>query len=243
MEAPRKRASAAAGVLLVFAAATVPGFAEEGDVARAAAFSSSQNQAVEPVSLAEQYLSRLAKKSRHNRNLAGGTTMGLGALGIAGGLAIASEEDVWSAWEGGSLALMGGVFVVTGGVALVLKSPAERAYDKIRPLDDPGQRQRACADALADLSKKGRKNRILGGAIMGAMAIGLAVASDEEDGGAALLSALIFGAPAVYLLAVKSLPEKTYQAYLEESRVKSSPGLILGFGPRGGFRVGLSLDF
>jgi hypothetical protein len=170
--------------------------------------------------------------------------MGLGALGIAGGLALMSEEDVWSAYEGGALVLMGGAFVVTGGFALVLKSPAERAYNKIRPLEDPERRQQACADALADLSKKGRKNRILGGVIIGAMAIGVAVASsDEEAGGGAFLSALFLGAPAAYLLAVKSLPEKTYRAYLEESRVKQGPGLILGFGPRGSFRVGLSLDF
>jgi hypothetical protein len=161
------------------------------------------------------------------------------------------SEDNEADWLGfgeffGAMAVItGGITVAGGGLALAIPSPAERAYKKIRPIEDPALREAACADALSDLSRKGRKTRMIMGGLTCALGVAgvLSSSGGEDSPDGAVCSAAFAGGVALYWFLVKSPAERTYRAYLERGGVKPVPDLVLGIGPRGGFRAGLSLDF
>ena len=239
----------AAVMVVVFCAAFSPTVAaEEGPPASSAARVRPVGQTPDQTSLAEQYLFRLAEKSRKKRRLAGGLGLGVGALSIAGGLAMLSEddEDDWLhlAELSGYVLITGGAISALGGaISLAVVSPPERAYNRIRPIQDPAMREQACADALVSLAKKARTWRMIAGGLGCAAAAAGAVLAAKEDASGYTLMAVSAGAGALYSFLVKSPAERAYRAYLEQSPVKTIPDLILGFGPRGGFRVGLTMDF
>jgi hypothetical protein len=139
---------------------------------------------------------------------------------------------------------MGGVMVVGGAASLAFPSPAERAYGRIQSIEDPLQREKACADALAGFAKSGRRMRMIGGGLTLATGVVMvATAGGDETATGYLAWAAVFGGAAAYQFLVKSRPEKIYRAYLEESQVKPTPRLAFGLGPRGTFLVGLTIDF
>ena len=244
MKTQRKRVLRAVTALVVFAAVSVPVFAEGRPPGGPRIVARQTAQAQGQLSLAEQYLSRLSVKSKRTRTIAGSAGLAAGALFVGGGLAMMSEDNE-ADWLGfgeffGAMAVItGGVAVAGGGLALAIPSPAERAYKKIRLIEDPALRETACADALSGLSRKGRKTRM----IMGGLTCALGVAGVLSSSDGALYSAASAGGVALYWFLVKSPAERTYRAYLERGGVKPVPDLVLGIGPRGGFRAGLSLDF
>jgi len=240
----------AAVMVVVFCAALSPMVAaEEGPPVPSDARVRPAGQTPGQTSLAEQYLFRLAEKSRKRRRLAGGFGLGVGVLSIAGGLALLSEddEDDWlhlAELSGYVLVTGGAVCVLGGAISLAVVSPPEKAYKRTGLIQDPAARERACAEALASLAKKARRTRMIGGGISCAAGVlGVLLAEGEDSSSGPVLSAAYAGTMALYFFLVKSPAERTYRAYLAESRVSTVPDLILGFGPRGGFRVGLSMDF
>ena len=249
MNMARKRASVAAATVLavLMAAAPVPLPAEQDEAGGPAVGARADGSNQDGPSLAESYLSRLSKKSRSRRLLAGGLGLGLGGIALAGGLALQSKEDDSTGLDedfGALYLISGGAMAVTGMIALGNPSPAERAYKKVLPLEDAAAREAASAKALADLARRGRRSRLIFGGLLGAVGIGVAVAHAHGDTPEmALPTAISYGGLALYRFLVRSLPEKTYRAYLEQSGVGAVPDLVLGFGPRGGLRAGLSLDF
>jgi hypothetical protein len=84
---------------------------------------------------------------------------------------------------------------------------------------------------------------MIGGGLMCAMGVAGVIASGDDDSSGPLLSAAYAGGLALYAFLVKSPAERSYRAYLERKNVMPVPDLILGLGPRGSFRAGLSLDF
>lgn len=248
MRALATKALAAVMVVLFCAAFSPTVAAEEGPPASSDARVRQADRAPGQDSLAEQYLFRLAEKSRKKRRLAGGLGLGVGVLSIAGGIAMLSEddEDDWlrlAELSGYVLVTGGAVCALGGAISLAVVSPPETAYKRTRPIQDPVARERACADALASLAKKARRTRMIGGGLSCAVAAAGAVLAAKEDASGYSLMAVSAGAGALYSFLVKSPAERAYRAYLAESRVSTVPDLILGFGPRGGFRVGLSMDF
>ena len=240
----------AAVMVVVFCAAFSPKVAaEEGPPASSDARVRQADRAPGQDSLAERYLFRLAEKSRKRRRLAGGISLALGAAGVAGGAAALGGEDDCLGLNHGigtALVITGGICLVGGTISLAVASPAERTYGKIRAIQDPALREQACAGALADLAKKAKRTRMIEGAIIAAVGIVAAVASNGDDDASSsryLKSAAYAGGCGLTLFLVKSPAERTYRAYLSESHASTVPDLVLGFGPRGGFRVGLSLDF
>ena len=249
MRTLRKRTLMAVTILVVFAATSVAVFAEEESAGGPGKITSLAGQTPGQASLAEQYLSRLSAKSKKMRTLAGSAGLAVGALCVGGGLAMMSADNE-ADWLGfgeffGTMAVVTGGVAIAGGIlTLSIPSSAERAYKRIRPIEDPAMRDRACADALSGLSRKGRKTRM----IMGGLACALGVAGILSSGGEdsseeAMYSAACAGGLALYYFLVKSPAERTYRAYLEQGGIKPVPDLVLGIGPRGGFRAGLSLDF
>jgi hypothetical protein len=221
---------------------------EEGPPVHSAAHVRQAGQTPERISLAERYLFRLSEKSRKARRLVGWTGLGVGAVGIVGGLVMLSEneEDDWlglAELSGAIMVSAGAISALGGAISLAVVSPSERAYKRIRPIQDPAMREQACADALASLAKKARTWRMIAGGFGCAAAAAGAVLAAKEDASGYTVMAVSAGAGALYSFLVKSSAERAYRAYLEQSPVKTIPDLILGFGPRGGFRVGLTMDF
>jgi hypothetical protein len=233
----QKRALAGVLVLVVIAAVTASAFAQEK------ALRDGQVR----IALAEKYLFDFYKKSKSARNTAGIVGIGGGALAMGMGAALMSKEDDWLGFNdyfGAMSVIMGGVLVVAGGVAVAFPSPAEKAYGKIQSIEDPVQREKACADALAGLAKSGRRARMIGGGlVLAGGAVILATANGDASSGTYLVSAAFFAGAAAYQFLVKSRPEKIYRSYLEESQVKPSPRLAFGLGPRGTFLVGLTMGW
>lgn len=239
----------AAVMVVVFCAAFSPTVAaEEGPPASSDARVRTEGQTPDQASVAEPYLFRLAEKSRKRRRLAGGMGLGSGIFIAAAGAAMLSEkdEDDWlglSKFFGGVCLVSGGAAALGGAAMLAIASPPEKAYKRVLSIQDPVMRERACADALASLAKKARTWRMIAGGLGCAAAAAGAVLAAKEDASGYTLMAVSAGAGALYSFLVKSPAERAYRAYLEQSPVKTIPDLILGFGPRGGIRVGLTMDF
>ncbi len=252
MNTQRKRVVVAVTVLAAFAMAAVPASAGEEAAVKATAPACRvelQDRSPEGPALAEYHLSALATSSRRSRHLTGGFALAVGAAGIWGGLAILhevrEEEPVWDYFFG--LGTLGGIMMITAGgatlaggiLSLAVVSPAESRYAGILGIADPGLREAACADALMGLARRGKRSRTVRAVLYGALGLAAAASAGSDGlitagcgGGLALLSAL-----------VKSRAEKAYRSYLEGKGGGLGPELILGVGPRGGFRAGLSLDF
>ena len=235
----QRRALAGVAALIFFAALTASGFAQEKAQA--------QDEGQPRIALAEKYLFDYYKKSKSARNTAGIVGIGGGALFMGIGAAMMGGEDDWLGFNdffGGLSVVMGGLMVVGGAASLAFRSPAEKAYDKIQPIEDPLQREKACADALAGFAKSGRRMRMIGGGLTIATGVVMAAAAGGDETSTGYLAwAAVFGGSAAYQFLVKSRPEKIYRAYLEESQAKPAPRLTLGFGPHGRFLVGLTMDW
>lgn len=251
MNIQRKRVVVAATVLAAFAVAAVPASAGEETEEKATAPAcrvDRQDRSPEGPALAEYHLSALAASSRRSRHLTGGFALALGTAGVWGGLAILHEfredESEWNPFNG--LGTLGGIMMITAGgatlaggiVSLAVVSPAESRYVGILGIADPGLREAACAEALMGLARRGKRSRTVRAVLYGAL--GLAAASAGSDG---LITAGCGGGLALLSALVKSRAEKAYGSYLEGKAGGLGPELILGIGPRGGFRAGLSLDF
>ena len=233
----RKKELTGVMALVVFAAVAASGFAQE----------KAQEDGQVRIALAEKYLFDYYKKSKSARNTAGGLGLGGGALCMGIGAALMDGEDDWLGFNdffGGLSVVMGGVMVVGGAASLAFRSPAEKAYDKIHPIEDPLRREKACADALAGFAKSGRRMRMIGGGLTLATGVVMvATAGGDETSTGYLAWAAVFGGAAAYQFLAKSRPEKIYRAYLEESQATPAPRLTLGFGPHGRFLVGLTMDW
>lgn len=249
MRALRTRALAAVMVVVFCAAFTPTVAAEERKPVGAEVLVRPAGAGTGQDSLAERYLFRLAEKSRKRRRLAGGISLAMGAVGVVGGASALGEEDDWLGWYhnmGVAMVITGGICLVGGTISLAVASPPERKYGTIKTIQNPAIREQACAEALADLAKKARRTRMIEGAIFAAVGIVAAVAADSDDiddSSARYFSAACAGGFGLLSFLIKSPAERTYRAYRAESRVSTVPDLVLGFGPRGGFRVGLSMDF
>jgi hypothetical protein len=66
---------------------------------------------------------------------------------------------------------------------------------------------------------------------------------ESGDAFSGIILPVAAGAGALYLLLVKSPAEKANRACLEKKALKPSPDLVFGLAPRGGFQIGLSLEF
>lgn len=246
MRSARKRALMALVTLVAFAAAPVPSFAAEQVSDRSAGPADRKGQVQGQEALAEYYLSRLAQKSRRARTTGGGISLALGTLSLVGGISTLGEEDDWLELNklfGTILILEGGLLCAGGTIALAFPSAAEKSYQRVRDLADPGEREVSCADALARLARNARRSRMIMSGLFCATGVAVATASGGERSSGPLLSAALAGGMALSSFLIKSSAERTYQAYLERSRIKAAPDLILGFGPGGSFRAGLSLAF
>jgi hypothetical protein len=257
MNTQRKRNAVAAVVLAAFAATAVPAWSDDLTAAGPAApalRADRQAPSPEGPALAEYYLSTLAASSRRSRHLAGGIGLALGAVGIGTGLAILHDvkekEEEWNPFLG--LGYLGGILVITAGgaalaggiVSLAVVSPAESRYAGIRGITDAGLREAACAEALEGLARKGKRWRMIRAALIGGLGLAGAVSSSGSDApNSNLAVAACGGGLALLSVLVKSREEKAYRAYLERKGSGLGPELILGVGPHGGFRAGLSFEF
>jgi hypothetical protein len=202
-------------------------------------------QTTGPPSPAEQYLSQLAGKLRARRKLIGYPLAGSGGvMAVLGGIALSqSEEDGWSGFfeslGGMGLLAGGGVFLAAGAISLTVPTGAERENKRVGAIPDFAEREKAAAEALAGLAKRGRRNRMIRGGVFS----GIAVYGAASKGGDNIAIPLLFGAAAVANFLGKSSEEKMNLAFSEDRRAKPAPELVLGFTPRGGLSVGFSLDF
>jgi hypothetical protein len=262
MNAKRERrtaAAATAAILAMLAGAAGPVFAADdgagpsGLAARGSAWTAEIQQAAGP---AEFHLAALAASSRRSRKLAGGLGLAVGAAGLGAGLAIIHDmneenaEDPWNflvgfGYLGGTvLAVSGGLAMAGGIVSLATTSQAERRYARIRGIEDPASREEASAEALRGLARKGRAARTVRAGIFGGLGLLGALSASGSDGqGSNLTLAACGGGLAALSLLTKSRAERAYRAYQQEKSPGISPEIILGAGPRGGFRAGISLDF
>lgn len=255
MNARRERrtaAAAAAAILAMLAGAS--GQAWAGD--EGAAGCARKAEIRQTAGLAEYHLATLAASSRRSRKLAGGLGLAVGAAGLGGGLAMMhdmrdeSTEDPWNIFAGlgylggAVIAVSGGLAMAGGIVSLATPSPAERRYARVRAIEDPASRETASAEALRGLARKGKAARTVQAGIFGALGLlGALSASNSDDQGSNLALAACGGGLAALSLLTKSRAEKAYRAYQREKGPGISPEIILGVGPRGGFRAGVSLDF
>jgi hypothetical protein len=252
MNIQRKRVVVAVTVLAAFAMAAVPASAGEEAAVKGTAPACRvdlQDRSAEGPALAEYHLSALAASSRRSRHLAGGFALAVGAAGLWGGLAIlhevGEEEPVWNYFFG--LGTLGGIMMITAGgatlaggiLSLAVVSPAESRYAGILGIADSELREAACAEALMGLARRGKRSRTARAVLYGALGL-VAAASSGSDG---MVTAGCGGGLALLSALVKSRAERAYQSYLEGKGGGLGPELILGMGPRGGFRAGLSLDF
>lgn len=227
----------------------VPSFGEEPPWVSPVISNQEQQTLGSPPSLAEEYLSQLAKNRRARRQIVGGAWVGLGGLMVlAGAITISqSENRDWIDLSElfGTLALIeGGISIVGGAITLAVPTGAERAEKRIASIPDSVERETAAADALAKLARSGRRNRMIRGGVLSALAVTYAVRIERRSySNASYLYPLFFGAVAINSFLSKSAEEKAYLAYNEEKSLKLAPELILGFTPHGGITVGLSLDF
>lgn len=256
MNAKRARrtvAAATAAILAMLAGAAGPAWAGDEGAERGSARKERIQQTAGP---AEFHMAALASSSRRARKLAGGLGLAVGAAGLGGGLAIMHEmkdegtEDPWNFFAGfgylggAMIAATGGVAMAGGIVSLASITPAERRYARVRAIEDPVSREEASALALSGLARKGKRARTLRAALFGGLGlVGALSASGSDKGGSNLTLAACGGGLAAFSLLVHSRAERAYRAYLEEKGPGLVPDLILGAGPRGGFRAGVSLDF
>ena len=237
-----KQVLKAAVSILVIVGSAVQIFAEErAAVPPGIGFQQDEQERNQP-SLAEQYLFRLAKKSKTGRRVGGGVCLAAGGGLLAYGISMLNkEEDTITQIGGLFVVICGGGSLAAGAFLLARQGPTERTNRQIQAIADPAQRERACEDALARLAKKGRKGRISGGGLLALMAVSAAASMGVEDSHIIVPASL--GAVALYSFLVKSPAEKANRAYLEKRPLRPTPTLVFGLAPRGGFRLGLSMQF
>jgi hypothetical protein len=251
-------AAAAAMVAILIAAAGPARAGDEGTLGagRAAAGSAWTPGIRQTSGPAEYHLAALASSSRRSRKLAGGLGLAVGAACVGGGLAIMhdmndeSTEDPWNIFAGfgylggAVIAVSGGVAMAGGIVSMSSTTPAEKRYARVLAIEDPLAREAASALALSGLAKRGKRARAVRAAIYGGLGLVGALSASGSDGqGSNLTLAACGGGLAALSLLTKSRAEKAYLAYEQEKGPGISPEIILGVGPRGGFRAGVSLDF
>jgi hypothetical protein len=231
--------------LVLVAALGIPSSGKEAPPVYQATPEREKLQAAGPHPLAEQYLSQLAGKLRARRKLIGYPLAGSGAaMAVLGGIALSqAEEDEWSGFfkslGGMGLLAGGGVFVAAGAISLAVPTGAERENKRVGAIRDFAEREKAAADALAGLAKRGRRNRMIRGGVFS----GIAVYGAASKGGDNIAVPLLFGAAAAANFLGKSSEEKAYLAFSEDIPLKLVPELVVGLTPYGGLKVGFSLDF
>jgi hypothetical protein len=194
-------------------------------------------------SVAEEYLFRLAKKSKGQRMVRGGVYSALGAALLAKGISMLGREDDEIIQVAGFFAVVTSGLPLAGGLfSFAFQGRAERTYKQIQAIADRAQREKACEDALARLAKKGRKGRLVWGGVLTALTASMTASFQGGPLSDFILPASL-GAGALYLFLVKGPAEKANRAYLEKKALQPTPTLVFGLAPRGGFRVGLSMDF
>ncbi|MBA7679099.1 hypothetical protein ES703_87382 [subsurface metagenome] len=196
-------------------------------------------------SLAEGYLKRLAQRSKKSRKTGGYIGLIGGGISLALGAALlssAEEEGGWESFGKGLAGLMlvsAGVGGVVGGtLALAIPSGAEREFDNVLSISDPGHRERASHGALSSLAARGRRRRIFWGILCAGFSA-LALFSDE---GSSLIAAE-YGGLAVYNFMRKSRAERTFRNYLKEKEFQNKLEFRLGIMPYGGVKVGFVYSF
>jgi hypothetical protein len=217
-------------------------FGEEGSAVPPGAGSQLNAQKGHPLSLAEQYLIQVVKKSRPRKMVVGGFCIAGGAGFLASGISELGKEEGLITQTGGIFGILCGSAGVAGGVFIfIYPGRAERAYKEIQTIADPAQREKACENALADLSRKGRKGRLVGGGLF-AVTAASAAASMGLEGWTVIVPASL-GAYALFSILVKSPAEKANRAYLERKSLGPASSWFLGLAPRGGLQVGFSMEF
>lgn len=261
MNATRERrtaAAAAAAMVAILIAAAGPAWAgDEGTPGAGRAAGSAGTPGIrQTTGPAEYHLAALASSSRRSRKLAGGLGLAVGAAGLGGGLAMMhdmrdeSTENPWNIFAGlgylggAVIAVSGGAAMAGGIVSLSSTTAAERRYARVLAIEDSLSREAASALALSGLAKRGKRARAVRAAIYGGLGLVGALSASGSDGQASNLTlAACGGGLAALSLLTKSRAEKAYLAYEREKGPGISPEIILGVGPRGGFRAGVSLDF
>ncbi|NIO47816.1 MAG: hypothetical protein GTN73_00025 [Candidatus Aminicenantes bacterium] len=196
-------------------------------------------------SLAEGYMKRFAQRSKKSRKTGGYAALIGGGVSFALGVALlssADEEDwwegFWSAFIGVSAIATGVVLTAAGALTLAIPSAAERRYEDILSISDPGQRERASHEALSSLAARGRRGRIFSGILLAGISV-LALASEERS----YLFAAGYGGLAAYNFMRKSRAERVYQSYLKEKELQNKLEFRLGVMPHGGVKMGLAYSF
>ena len=242
MKYSAKQVLKAAVSLMIIVGSAVQVFAEERAAIPPGVNLQQGEQDRNQPSVAEQYLFRLAKKSKGQRMVVGGVCFAVGGGLLAYGISMLDKEEDTMTQIGGFFAVMcGGGGLAAGALSFASQGRAERTHKQIQAIADLTQRERACEDALARLAKKGRKGRMFGGGLLALMAVSAAASMGVEDSHIIVPASL--GASALYSFLVKSPAEKTNRAYLEKRALKPSPTLVFGLAPHGGFRLGLSMQY
>jgi len=242
MEHHKKRAQAVALSLVIAVVSAAKVNAEEGSAVPRGSGSRLIAQEGDQPSLAEQYLIQVVKRSRPQRIVVSAFCLAGGAGFLAAGISELGKKEGWIKQTGGIFGILCGSAGVAGGALLfILPGRAERTYKDIQAITDPAQREKACEYALASLSKKGLKGRLIGGGLL-ALTAASAAASMGLGGWAVIVPASL-GAYALYSILVKSPAEKAHRAYLKRKPLKPAPTWLPGFTPRGGYQAGFSMEF
>lgn len=203
------------------------------------------NPEEESESFAEGYLKRLAERSKRSRKTQGYIGLIGGGAFLASGVALLSSIDEDDGWESfgkgifGAMLVSASVVCVVGGtLSLAIPSGAEREFDDVLSISDPGHRERASHEALSSLAARGRRKRIFWG-ILWAGFSAYALVSKESS----FLLAAEYGGLAVYNLMRKSRAERAFQSYLKEKKFQNKLELRLGFVPYGGVKIGFMYSF
>lgn len=196
-------------------------------------------------SLAEGYLKRLAQRSKKSRKTWGTIWLIGGGAYLGLGLALLSSADEDDGLEGFFSGLVGAMAIASGaamaGVGIykwAVPSGAEREFEDVLSIRDPGHRERASHAALSSLAGRGRRKRIFWSIIWAGFS---AFALFSEEGSP--LIAAEYGAFAAYNLIRKSRAEIVFQSYLKEKKFQDKLEFRLAILPYGGARIGLVYYF
>jgi hypothetical protein len=193
-------------------------------------------------------MQRLAKKTKTNRMLGGALALGVGGVGVGVGIALASGDP--ETFPGAFGRIFGTATIIAGGLAvgagiyeLAVPSAEEKEYRDVRAMTDPAQRETASRLALPRLAARGRRNRIITGAIFSAISVLSFASSSGDNASSALFSGALWGGLAAYSFLVKSPAERASRGYLEDSGARKSPPFFFGVGPHGRIQAGFAMSY
>lgn len=199
----------------------------------------------EEMGLAEIHLARLAKKAKSDREILGGVLLGLGAVTSGIGLVVANASKENFDKTVGYIVTGTGLFLgVSGGIALLIKHPAEKEYTKVCSMDTltikaRRKREYIASIALENLSARAKNMRITNAVLSFAMALGMFVIRPYKetyieydkygwphlayrDSPLNAYNALIFTANGVLSLMLESEEERAFKRYLKDKEILES---------------------